>query len=480
MMKRYFIPLLVLLVLVAGALAFLLQQTTRREPHARDQIPIVHSKLANGLEIIVIPTTRVPAVTHMLWVKAGGADDPSDMPGIAHFLEHLMFTGTPTYPQGAYDSTITKIGGEHNAFTGYDATAYYATVPKENLETVMALEADRLLALSFDDAKAAREISVIAEERRMRVDNQPSSGLREQLRAVQFLAHPYRQPLIGWPDTILSFTSAAAKAFHDTYYRASNMVLVVAGDVDPVQVHKLAANYYGKMPTKPQPPRVWGREPSLVTARSVRLRDARVQQPRLIRTYTLPSIGTTGAVASGFTLDVLGEYLGAPRTGLLYRTLVRDQKLATEIGVDADGWSKGPGALSITMALADGVTLEQAEKALDHALADAARTSPSPDRLEQAQTILSADALYTQDGLMSLASVMGELASLGLDESVFYGWQESIHAVRARDVMSLAKAMVETSASVTGYLEPANDVNTPKAEPTVPMAMLTRGGHHAR
>lgn len=471
MIKRFFIPILVLLVIVACGLAYLLHQNNRSPKSARDLIPVIRTTLTNGLEIIVIPTKRVPAVTHMLWVKAGGADDPAGTPGLAHFLEHMMFTGTPAYPQGTYDATITKLGGEHNAFTGYDATAYYATVPKEHLETVMALEADRLANLGFSDSKAAREISVIAEERRMRVDNQPSSQLREQLRAVQYLVHPYRQPLIGWPDTITTFKAADARAFRDAYYRASNMVLVVAGDVDPAQVHKLAANHYGKMPTMPVPARAWPREPALVTERSVRLRDARVQQPRLTQSYTVPSLGTTGDISQAFSLDVLGEYLGAPRTGLLYRTLVRDEKIATEISVNADGWSKGPGNLDITMALADGVTLDQAQKALDTVLRQVAHAVPSRERLAQAQTTLAADALFAQDGLMSLASVMGELASLGLKEDVFYEWQESIHAVSAAQVGTLAETIFTRSPKITGYLEPAVE-EAPRPEPSVPMAQL--------
>lgn len=477
MIKRFFIPILVLLVVVACGLAYWLHDGSRRPKSVKDAIPIIRTTLTNGLEIIVIPTSRVPAVTHMLWVKAGGADDPAGTPGLAHFLEHLMFTGTGAYPQGAYDETITKLGGEHNAFTNYDATAYYATVPKEHLETVMTLEADRLMNLDFSDSKAAREVSVIAEERRMRVDNQPASQLREQLRAVQYLVHPYRQPLIGWPGTIATFKADAARKFRDTYYRASNMVLVVVGDVDPAQVHKLAANHYGKMPTMPAPTRDWPTEPALVTERSVRLSDARVQQSRLIQNYTLASFGTTGDTKSAFTLDVLGEYLGAPRTGLLYRTLVRDQKIATEIGVDADGWSKGPATLSITMALADGITLEQAQKALDTVLKQVASGTPSRERLAQAQTTLAAEALYAQDGLMSLAVVMGGFAAIGLDEDVFYGWQEAIHAVTAHEVGALAETAFTRSPKVIGYLEPKIEDEVQREEPSVPMAQL--GGNHA-
>lgn len=476
MIKRFFIPILVLLVVVACGLAYWLHDGSRAKKSPKDLIPVIRTTLTNGFEIIVVPTSRVPAVTHMLWVKAGGADDPAAIPGLAHFLEHMMFTGTPAYPQGAYDATITKLGGEHNAFTSYDATAYYATVPKEHLETVMSLEADRLMNLDFSDSKAAREASVIAEERRMRVDNQPASQLREQLRAVQYLVHPYRQPLIGWPGTIATFKAADARKFRDTYYRASNMVLVVVGDVDPAQVHKLAANHYGKMPTMPVPSRAWPAEPELVTERSVRLRDARVQQPRLIANYTVASLGTTGATKTAFTLDVLGEYLGAARTGLLYRALVRDQKIATEIGVDADGWSKGPGTLSITMALADGITLEQAQKALDTVLTQVASGTPSRERLAQAQTTLAAGALYAQDGLMSLANVMGNLASLGLKEDVFYEWQESIHAVTAPEVGALAETIFTRSPKVIGYLEPKID-EAPHPEPSVPMAQL--GGSYA-
>lgn len=478
MMKRFFIPVLALLIVVAGALIYILQRQSHAPKSAKELFPVVRTTLANGLEILVVPTNRVPAITHMLWVKAGGADDPADTPGMAHFLEHLMFSGTPSNPKGAYDSTITKLGGEHNAFTSNDFTAYYATVPKEHLETVMALEVDRLTNLTLSDDSAAREIKVISEERRMRVDNQPASQLAEQLRAVQFLAHPYRQPIIGWADSIERYTAKNARAFRKAYYRASNMVLIVVGDVDPQQLHKLAANHYGKLPTMPKPERRWAREPELVSTRSVRLQDARVAQPRFVRTYTVPSYGTTGKLSGSFTLDVLGDYLGAPRTGVLYRALVRDQAIATEISVRADGWSKGPGSLSISMALADNISTAQAEAALNNVLEQVTKTPPPMERLAQAKVSLSASALYAQDGLMSLANVFGELAMLDLNEDVFYGWQESIHAVSPQDVSALATHIFTRSAMVNGYLEPARAAPQ-KEPPHVPLAAYSKEHAHA-
>lgn len=478
MIKRFFIPLLVILLLVTAGLTYYLHQQSHTPKSAKELFPVVRTVLTNGLQVLVVPTNRVPAVTHMLWVKAGGADDSADLPGLAHFLEHMMFTGTATNPAGAYDETITRIGGEHNAFTAADYTGYFATVPKEFLETVMVLEADRLMNLNFSEENVQREIKVISEERAMRVDNQPTAQLREHMRAMQFLAHPYRQPVIGWPDSIDRFNAADAKKFRDNYYRASNMVLVVVGDVDAQQVHNLAANHYGKLPTAPKPPRRWAAEPPLLSKRSVTIESERVAQPRLVRSYTAPFLNATRSnLPELFALDVLGEYLGADRTGVLYRMLVRDQRLATDVSVRADGWSLGPGTLTISVALSDGTSFKQAERALDQALENITAGMLSPDRLTQAQTTLSASALFAQDGLMSLAQVFGQLAALDLPEDVFYRWQDSIHAVSAREVQAVAQKLFTQSVSVTGYLQPASAKDKPQEPPSVPMASL--GGHHA-
>jgi zinc protease len=494
MVKHFFIPVVILLALVAGGMAYLFH-TPRLETHdAPSQITVKRTTLTNGLEVIIVPIDRAPAITHMMVVKAGGGDDPSNLPGLAHFLEHLMFTGTQNHPEGDYDKLLSKLGAEHNAFTTYDYTAYYVNFAKAHLETVMQLEADRLQNLHFDDAKAAREKSVILEERRMRVETHPLSQLREQMRAVQFLAHPYRQPLIGWADAISRFTAKDAQAFYDRYYRASNMVLVIVGDVDAKQVSKLAASYYGALPSKPEVARSWPVEPKLSTKRSLSMVDKRAQQTRVLLSYLAPSLGAgdlgsnkasagvgagAGAnqaksgqqnIAKNFALEVLASYLGAPKIGVLYRALVRQQRVATAISVRANNWVLGPGRLEISMSVAQGVDAATAQAALDNALQQVMHSGLDANLLAQAKTILAAEAIYARDGLYPLATIMAELAALNRDETIFYQWQAGIKAVSAQSVLQLAEQILTQAPSVRGVLLPASPASATPA--IVPIASL--------
>lgn len=482
MFKRIFIPLLIVLVVVAAVLFYLFHTPKLIKSEKDTRLEITRTQLTNGMQVVIVPLKRVPAVTHMLVVKAGGADDAGELPGLAHFLEHLMFTGTEKYPQGAYDKTLTRLGAEHNAFTTYDYTAYYVTIAKEHLETVMQLESDRLQHLRFDDAKAAREKNVILEERQSRVDNQPAAQLSEQMRAIQYLAHPYGRPLIGWADTISRFTAKAAEDFYTRYYRASNMALVIVGDVDVAQAQKLIANYYGTLPTSPVPERIWAKEPTLPTTRTVTLHDARVQQKRLTLVFDAPSLGdgdiqapTGDTIHAIFALEVLAQYLGAPETGVLYRKLVRDAALFTDISVSADGWNLGPGRFTIHASLRDNISVKQAESAIYQALANAEKSGIRDDLLVQAKTGLAAEAIYARDGFFRLASILAGLQALSQNEQLFYQWQEKIEAVQPTALLTLLSQFNQRKARVSGYLLPETSVRVPasKNPPIVPVAALT-------
>lgn len=479
MLKRWFLPLLALLLAAAGVVYFLSAKENTREYSLKQAVPVFHYTLRNGLEVVVMPNARIPAVTHMLWVKAGGADDPAHQTGLAHFLEHMLFTGTANTPEGTYDREIIRRGGTHNAFTGYDYTAYYVTIAKEHLETVMALEADRFTNFAPTEARAARELKVIAEERNARVDNNPVAQLAEQMQAVQFLAHPYRQPLIGWREVIPTLTVAQLRDFFAAHYRASNMVLLVAGDVEPEEVRRLANQYYGTLPAGKSAARNWLPEPDYTSARRVTMRDARVQQPRLMREYTLPSVGTEKNLRQLFALEVLAYYLGGESTSYLYQTLVREQKLAVSVSANYSGLALGPAGFSIVAIPAEGVSLEQLERALDAALEALPRLVPDETLLANSKTQLSASAIFAQDGLEPLANIMGALIMVGQNENYFYRWQENVAAVTSQEIRAAAKQLF-ASASVTGELLPEKQAPAPSEPPSVPVAAaLTEGGSHA-
>ena len=205
-------------------------------------------KLANGLQLIVVPDNRAPVVTHYVWYRVGAADEPAGVSGIAHFLEHLMFKSTDKIASGEFSKTISRLGGQDNAFTSHDYTGYFQRISKDRLKTVMEMEADRMVNLKLDAKEVETEREVIIEERRSRTENNPSSILSEQMSAAMYQNHPYRIPIIGWMHEMKKLSREDALAFYKRFYAPNNAIVVVTGDVVPEQVKALAEAAYGSLP----------------------------------------------------------------------------------------------------------------------------------------------------------------------------------------------------------------------------------------
>src|ERR1700731_3430837 len=214
---------------------------------------ITQARLANGLDFVVIPDRRAPVVTHMVWYRNGSAGDPPGKSGIAHFLEHLMFKGTKANPRGKFSELVADLGGQENAFTSNDYTAYFQRVAKEHLSVCMDYEADRMKNLVLSDEEVSPERDVVLEERRMRTDSDPSEQLGEALQAALFTQHPYGRPIIGWSHEIESLDRADALAYYDRFYTPENAILVVAGDVAAKDVIGLAEKFYGSIQAHGEP-----------------------------------------------------------------------------------------------------------------------------------------------------------------------------------------------------------------------------------
>ncbi|MGH6847519.1 MAG: M16 family metallopeptidase, partial [Methylocella sp.] len=251
---------------------------------------ITQAKLANGLDIVVIEDHRAPVVTHMVWYRNGSADDPPGKSGIAHFLEHLMFKGTNANPQGKFSELVAELGGQENAFTSNDYTAYFQRAAKEHLGVCMEYEADRMKNLALTGEVVSTERDVVLEERRMRTDSDPSNQLNEAVQAALFTQHPYGKPIIGWSHEIESLERADALAYYERFYTPENAILVVAGDVDAKDVIALAKEYYDPVPAHGEPPkRFRPREPEPRAHRLVTLIDEKVEQPSNQSVFLVPS-----------------------------------------------------------------------------------------------------------------------------------------------------------------------------------------------
>jgi zinc protease len=424
------------------------------DARAREMVRPETFTLRNGLEVVVITDRRAPVVTHMVWYRVGAADEPRGYSGIAHFFEHLMFKGTRQIAPGEFSRTIARNGGEDNAFTNWDYTAYYERIARDRLELVMRMEADRMRNLRFSDETFASERDVIVEERRQRIDNNPGAVLGERMRSMLWPHHPYGTPVIGWLHEIQTLPRERALDFYRTWYAPNNAILVVAGDIDAAELRPLAERYYGRLqPTRNLPGRGWVGDPPNVGPMRVTHRDEKVRQPSFSRLYRAISYGTdTGRQAHA--LDVAMEILGGSETSRLYRALVEEQRIAVSAGANASSSGLGGGSVSVWATPVEGVSLERVEAAADAVIAAYLRDGPTDAELTRAKNSLSAHAIYARDSQESLANIYG--ASLAQGESIedVVNWPADIEAVTREEVMEMSRQTLDMNASVTGWLLP--------------------------
>jgi zinc protease len=418
---------------------------------------IVDFRLDNGLSVVVIPDHRAPVVTHMVWYRNGSADDPPGKSGIAHFLEHLMFKGTKAHPQGQFSEIIAELGGQENAFTGNDYTAYFQRVAKEHLGVMMEFEADRMTGLVLTDEIVAPERDVVLEERRMHCDADPGAQLNEAVQAALFTHHPYGTPIIGWSHEIEGLNRVDALAYYHRFYTPENAILVVAGDVDADEVRRLAEANYGKLKPRGEPPRrERAQEPAPVARRLVTLNDEKVEQPSWQRCYIAPS-SRTAQPGEAEALEVLAHLLGGGQTSLLYRSLVLDQKIAVVAGAHYMGTALDETRFFLYAMPNPGIAMEALDAAIDRVLASLIADGVDAAALERAKTRLVADAIYAQDSQAMLARWYGSALATGLSVEDIRQWPARIEAVDSVSIIAAAKKHLDRRKAVTGYLLPAEE-----------------------
>src|SRR5262245_62138676 len=407
--------------------------------------------LQNGLEVVVVPDHRTPVVTHMIWYKVGSADETPGKSGLAHFLEHLMFKGTAKTPAGKFAQTLNEVGGQENAFTSTDYTAFYQRVPREQLETVMGFEADRMTGLVLTDENVLPERDVVLEEYNQRVANDPAAQLTEQVQAALYLNHPYGRPVIGWRHEIEALAREDALAFYRRFYTPNNAIVVIAGDVTVDEVKALAEKTYAKVPRVADvAPRVRPQEPTPVAPRTVMLADPRVAQPSMQRSYLVPSY--TRSRNDAAALEVLAHILGSGATSRLYRALVVDQRVATNAGGFYQGSALDDTRFGVYAVPQPGIPFATVEAAIDDVIATVIEKGVDAEELDRAKTRMIADAVYAQDNQAALARWYGVALTTGSTVEDVKAWPERIRAVSADAVREAARTWLDRRRSVTGYL----------------------------
>ncbi len=415
---------------------------------------VSHFKLKNGMEVVVIPDHRAPVVTHMVWYRVGAADEKRGVSGIAHFLEHLMFKGTKKIAPGEFSKIVARNGGEDNAFTGQDATSYFQRVAKDRLPLVMEMEADRMVNLRLLESDVDTERKVILEERRSRVENDPSNILSEQMTAALYQSHPYGTPILGWEHEMRTLDRKAATDFYERFYAPNNAILVVAGDVTANEVKKLARETYGKL--KPRSERVRDARPKEPPHRApirLNLEDPRAGRATVQRSYLAPSY-TSAEPGEAEALDLMMKILASGTTSQIYKRLVVEQKKAASAG----GWFSGSGLdsgnLGVYAVASEGVEIADVEKALDKVLAEFIEKGATQKDLDRARNSYIASHIYGGDNQVRLARRYGWGLVNGRTIADIEAWPARLEKVTLEDVKRVAKKYFDAAQSVTGVLRP--------------------------
>ena len=408
--------------------------------------------LDNGLEVVVIEDHRAPVVTQMLWYRAGSADEKPGVSGVAHFLEHLLFKGTKTLAPGEFSATVARNGGSDNAFTSYDYTAYFQRIAADRLDLVMRMESDRMTNLQLDEADILTERDVIIEERNQRVENSPAALFREQKSAMQYFNHRYGIPIIGWRHEMEALGLDDALDYYRTFYAPNNAILIVAGDVTPDEVRVLAEKHYGPIPANPDlPARARPQEPPQMAERRITFRDARVSQPYVSRSYLAPE-RDSGAQQEAAALTLLAEILGGGQTSFMAEKLQFDSQIAVQVGAWYSGMSLDDTTFDLVVVPAAGVTLQEAEAAMDDVLTSFLETGIDPEQLDRIKMQVRASDIYARDDAGGLANRYGRALTQGLTVADVQAWPDILQSTTADDIMAAARRVLDRKQSVTGWL----------------------------
>lgn len=415
---------------------------------------VTNFTLDNGMEVVVLEDHRAPVVVHMVWYRVGAADEPPGRSGIAHYLEHLMFKGTEKRGPREFSDIVAANGGSDNAFTSYDYTAYFQRIAADLLEQVMEMEADRMQNLRLLQTDVVTERTVVLEERNQRTENEPGGLFAEQRRAAQFLNHPYGIPIIGWKHEIEELTVDDAIAFYEEFYAPNNAILVVAGDVEVDEVRTLAETYYGVIPPNPDlKPRQRVTEPPQLAERRLVFEDPRVSQPYVMRTYLAPE-RDPGDQRDAAALALLREVLGGSgATSVLGQKLQFETQQAIYASAFYSGGSLDDTTFGLVIVPSEGVSLAEAEAALDQTLAEFIETGVDPEQLARIKMQIRASRIYADDNISSLANRYGGALAQGLTVEDVEAWPDILQSITGDEIIAAAKGVFDRNKAVTGWLK---------------------------
>lgn len=430
------------------ALQFLSLQTTQAQPSKVQEV-----MLDNGLKVLLLENHKSPAVTFQVWYRVGSRNEQDGKSGLSHFLEHMMFKGTPDVGPEEHMRIIAKNGGRSNAFTMQDATVYFATMSREKIGVAIELEADRMANALLDGNYFDAEKKVVLEERRLRTEDNPASSLDEITTAVAYTVHPYRRPVIGWMGDIKNMTREDLKRHYRTYYAPNNAFLVVVGDFVSKEILTKIKTAFGKIPRGSDIPKVKIKEVPQRGERRVNLKKE-AELPLLLIYYHVPNLSSPDS----FALDLLTVILASGRSSRLHQDLVYRRRLARKVDADYSRLSVDPPIFSISAQAMPRKDSTEMERAIDHLL-EQIRSEPVTDReLQKAKNQVESSFIFSQDSIFGQAMRIGRYeiaARWRLKDRYLAG----IRKLTAAELLRVAKKYLDPDRRTVGVLIPTQAGN---------------------
>ena len=423
-------------------------------PLAADAASKVQERvLDNGLKVIVKEDHRAPIVTSQVWYKVGASYEHGGVTGVSHVLEHMMFKGTDKLAPGEFSRIIAENGGDENAFTGRDYTAYFQTLARDRLPIAFELEAERMRSLSLPREEFLKELEVVKEERRWRTEDDPESLTFEQFNATAYEASPYRTPVIGWASDLEQLQVEDLRAWYRKWYAPNNATLVVVGDVDPEAVFSLAQKHFGPLnPEQVLPPKGGG-EPLQRGEKRIQVK-APAKEPYLLLGYKTTALGHAEEDWEPYALEMLASVLDGGSSARFSRELVRGSRLAASAGASYSAFTRLPGMLLINGVPAKGRSVVELEQALQAQVVRLRQEAVAEDELERIRTQLIAAKVYELDSVYAQAMQLGRLETVGLGWPLVDEYVEHLSRVTPEQVRAVANKYLTEDNLTVAVLDP--------------------------
>lgn len=432
------------------AVAFLFVLLWLSPALAVDLPSVTHeSVLSNGLKVLLVEVPKAPVVSVQIWYKVGSRNEVMGRAGLSHMLEHMMFKGTERYPKGTFSRLIRKNGGNDNAFTSQDYTAYFENLAADRVELALTLEADRMHGLVLNEKEFQLEREVVKEERRLRTEDDPQSFLVETLFAQAFMIHPYHWPIIGWFSDLNAMTLEDLKTHYDTYYSPNNATLIVAGDIKAETLLPTIKRLFEPIPRGPVPPVQQIVEPPQLGERRVLIK-REAQVPFVMAGYRVPNYQSDDS----FALAILESILSHGKSSRLYRSLVYEQKIALAAGAEYGLLQADPELFYCFAVVKPGVRPEEVEQAIYREFERLQSTPPTEQELQRAKNQVEADYIFGQDSVFRLAMMLGQAESVGAGWRYVEKFLERIRSVTAEDIQRVARRYLVPDSRTVGILLP--------------------------